>query len=518
MTKRFIDVTGRGPGPRKLFVAGLGVVVTVAIVTGLLVAKATGRLESYTRVVAELTNVGDGLPSRSDVRYHGVLVGTVNSIVPAEYGRPNFVHIDLDADHAAAIPRTVQARVVPSNIFAVSGVELVDRGQGPPIRSGDRITEDNDLPTVLFQTTITKLRDILYATGRGREDSTLGILAALGTATHNKRGPLLGAGAQLHRIVNELNTVVATDTTSPSMLAALISAAEGLQRSAPDLLDALHRAVGPMQTLVEQRAQLDELLASGVTTLGTVNTALTNHIDQMITIGAHLTPVAGVLADQADNWLPGFQKMDRLSQRFLGEAWIPEMDVLNLRMNLSLTPTYSYTRADCPRYGELKGPSCYTAPLVAVRPDLPEVLLPQNYQPPPDLMPPPGTVVGPSGNLVAVGAPLVNSPPNLTDPNPPLPPGMTPAPPVPGSANPAFGIAPPSTETAPPPLAPVAPRPGTGPAAYGGNVGPVGSAVELNQLSYITGRPATAATQVLLAPLLRGMTVSPGESDADGHR
>ena len=53
-----------------------------------------------------------------------------------------------------------------------------------------------------------------------------------------------------------------------------------------------------------------------------------------------------------------------------------------MRAMLSFTPTYSYTRADCPHYGELKGPSCFTAPLVPVRPDLPEVLLPQNYQPP----------------------------------------------------------------------------------------------------------------------------------------
>ena len=88
---------------------------------------------------------------------------------------------------------------------------------------------------------------------------------------------------------------------------------------------------------------------------------------------------------------------------------------------LSFTPSYAYTRADCPHYGELKGPSCFTAPLVPVRPDLPEVLLPQNYQPPKDLAPPPGTVIGPDGNLVAVGPPLINPNPNLADPNPPLP-------------------------------------------------------------------------------------------------
>ena len=49
------------------------------------------------------------------------------------------------------------------------------------------------------------------------------------------------------------------------------------------------------------------------------------------------------------------------------------------------------------------------------------------------------------------------------------------------------------------------------PASYGGTVGPVGSSYELAQLSYITGRPATTATQLLMGPVVRGMTVSPGE-------
>jgi hypothetical protein len=201
--------------------------------------------------------------------------------------------------------------------------------------------------------------------------------------------------------------------------------------------------------------------------------------------------------------------------------------VFKLRVNLSLTPSYSYTRADCPSYGALKGPSCFTAPLIAVRPELPDILLPQNYQPPPDLLPPPGTVVGPSGNLIAVGPPLINPQgPNLVDPNPPLSDGigtgvlggvgppMTPAPPVPGTANPALTAPPVPINPTPAPLAPVAPWPPgylpgeAAPASYGGNVGPVGSAQEVEQLSYITGQPATAATQLLLAPVVRGMTVT----------
>lgn len=566
MAKVF-DVSGRGPSNKRLMILGIGMIIASLVISTLLVFKSQGRLENYTRVTADLKNVGDGLPARSDVRYHGLLVGTTADVTPAAYGKPNFVDLDLEGQYAKDIPKTVTARVVPSNVFAVSSVELVDNGEAPPIQSGDHIQEDTNLPTVLFQTTISKLRDILYATGRDRNDTTLGILAAVNAATHDRRPALLKAGAQLDQIVNELNATVATDASTPSMLSALVTAAQGLQQTAPDLLDALHQAVVPMQVLVEQRAQLENMLTGGATTLGMTHTAFANQTDRMITIGKQLTPVLGVLAQTSNNWLPGFQKMKVFADKF-PEGWHPPLDIFNLRGNLALAPTYSYTRADCPAYGELKGPSCFTAPLIAVRPDLPEVLMPENYQPPKDLMPPPGTVVGPNGNLVAVGPPyILPNGPNLVDPNPPLSlgigtgilgtngPAMTPAPPVPGTANPAFGTNPrpvtvpdrsPAAPVDPwppgflpgnagphigdpgvpgPPLPPAAapipappPQPVIGPlpaeaapASYGGNVGPVGSAQERNQLSYITGQPATTATQLLMAPVLRGMTVSPGE-------
>ena len=546
---KIFDISGRGPSNRSLLLAGLAMIAVSIVIAALLVAKSQGRLENYTRITADLTNVGDGLPSRSDVRYHGLLVGSVNNVVPATFGKPNYVGIDLMGEYAKDIPKTVTARVVPSNVFAVSGVELVDNGDAPPLASGDHIAEDTRLPTVLFQTTISKLRDILYATGRGREDQTLGVLAAVKAITHDRRTKLLTAGAQLDRIVSQLNSVVAPDASSPSMLSALIGAAEGLQQTAPDLLDALHQAVGPMQVIVEQQGNLDAMLSSGASTLGNTHAALANHTDRMITIGRQLTPVLGVLAQTSGHWLPGFQKIKTFADKF-PQGWRSDMDVFNLRANLALTPTFSYTRADCPAYGELKGPSCFTAPLIAVRPDLPEVLMPQNYQPPKDLMPPPGTVVGPSGNLVAVGPPyILPNGPNLVDPNPPLSAGigtgilgtngppMTPAPPVPGTANPALGPPQPVAVPGQSPPAPVNPwppgylpaEPGprqgdpapaaaapgalpaeAAPASYGGNVGPVGSPQEAAQLSYITGAPASSATQLLIGPLMRGMTVSPG--------
>ncbi|MGV9802319.1 MlaD family protein [Mycobacterium sp. NPDC003449] len=513
-----LDIDGQGPSERQLLGCGIAVLVVLVVVSGVLLVKSTGRLDARVRVVAALVNVGDGLPQRSDVKYHGVLVGMVNGVVPAEHGNPNYVHIDLKPQYAGSIPSTVTARVVPSNVFAVSSVQLVDRAggpansPGPAIAAGAQIPEDTELPTVLFQTTISKLRDVLAATGRGREDKTIGILAAVNAATENRRTELLTSGAQLNRLLDQLDAIVATEP-GPTTASALIDATQGLQQTAPELVDALHTAVQPMRTLVEQRAQLTDLIDGGIHTMGTTTTALNNHTDRLVKITSDLTPVLGQLADTSQHWVPAFTKLNQLSDKFFNEVWIPEQDVGNMRTNLSFTPSYSYTRADCPQYAGLKGPSCFTAPLVPTRPELPDVLLPQNYQPPKDLAPPAGTVLGPNGNLVAVGPPLVNPNPSLADPNPPLPPWMPPSLPVPGTANPALVPQPqPPVPQSPP--APVAPRPGdpppaaAAPASFGGNVGPVGSTQERFQLSVATGQPISTATQLLLGPVARGTTVS----------
>ncbi len=522
-----LEPDGRGPSNRQLLGCGVALLVVAALATATLLVKSTGRLDPYVRVVADLVNVGDGLPQRSDVKYHGVLVGMVDSVTPAADGNPNFVHIDLNPEYAQSIPSGVTARVVPSNVFAVSSVQLVDQGPGAAIRAGAHIPEDVELPTVLFQTTISKLRDMLAATGRGREDKTVGILAAVNAATEGKRTELLASGAQLNRLIDQLDSIVATDPDATTV-SALIDATQGLQATAPELVDSLHQAVEPMQTLVEQSAQLDALISGGVHTMGTTHTALNNHADRLVKITGELTPVVGVLAQTSHNFVPAFVKLNTLADKFFEHVWIADRDIGNMRLNLSFTPSHTYSRADCPQYGELKGPSCFTAPLVPTRPELPDVLLPQNYQPPADLAPPPGTVLGEHGNLVAVGPPLINPNPSLADPNPPLPPWMSPALPVPGTANPELVPTPPPPVPLSPP-APVAPKPWqdptapnsrgappappalpaeAAPASYGGNVGPVGSPQERAQFGLLTGQPATSATQLLLGPLARGTTVS----------
>ncbi|WP_078314754.1 MCE family protein [Mycobacterium sp. D16Q16] len=490
------ETDGRGPSDRQLLLCGVAIALVAALIGTALVIKSTGRFNNYVRVVAELTNVGDGLPAKSDVKFQGVLVGSVNDLTPSQRGRPNVVHIDLKSDLAHTIPRTVTARVVPSNVFAVSSVELVDHGPGAAITNGTVIGEDTELPTVLFQTTISKLRDILLANGRGRDDDSVGIFAVIAAATEGRRATLLNAAGQLTRIIDQLNDIVATDT-GPSTLSALLNATKGLQTTAPELVDALHQAVKPMQTLAERRDQLETLLSAGLHTTGTVRQSLDNQTDRLIDITTKLTPVVGVLAQNSVHFLPIAARLKVFSDKFFSDVWDSERDVVNIRGNLSFTPSTMYTRADCPRYGELKGPSCYTAPELVVRPDLPEVLLPQNFKPPPDLAPPPGTEVGPDGNLIVTGPPLHNPSPNLQDPNPPLPWWQpNPSPRVPGTADP--------DDAEPPPLPGGAAPAATAPASFGGAVGPIGSRTEREQLGMITGSTATSSTQLLLGPVARG--------------
>jgi hypothetical protein len=54
-------------------------------------------------------------------------------------------------------------------------------------------------------------------------------------------------------------------------------------------------------------------------------------------------------------------------------------------------------------------------------------------------------------------------------------------------------------------------------ALIGGNIGPVGSNQEIDQLNYLLGGRANTVTELLFAPLLRGTTVSLA-ADPQGHR
>lgn len=436
----------------KLLLRGVALLVGTVMLAGLAIAKSEGVFAGQVAVVALLDDVGDGLPQGSDVKFRGALVGRVDGVKPALDGGTNTVVLTLDPHFAHAIPATVTARVVPGNVFAVSSIQLVDNGPAPALRAGSQIVQDQSLATVQFQTALTKLRNVLGAAGRPGSDDTVGVLAAVAEATHGRGDELTHAGGGAKRIVGEFNKLMDPDGTEPT-LDVLSDALHGLQSSSPDLLEAVHQAVVPMRSVAEKRQALAHFLSAGNTTFGTMGTAFENHTDRMIVITTQLSPVLGVIADGADQFPAIVSRMNELSKRFFAEVWNPERNHGTGKFMLVFTPNRMYTRQDCPRYGDLAGPSCATAPVTQDVPALAPMTDPRSYPHPRNQS---GGNVGPVGSAEerAAMAELLGPEPNpaselllgpvvrgstvqvVPDPGPPLPAEAPPGPVTPGGEHP----------------------------------------------------------------------------------
>ncbi|WP_174189161.1 MlaD family protein [Nocardia barduliensis] len=344
-----------------LFVRGLAVLAVVTATAVAMIARSEGAFTRTVEVSAVLVDVGDGLPRKSDVKYRGVLVGSVREVVPAAGGRTNTVRIDLMAEHAAGIPATVTARVVPSNVFAVPSIQLIDNGPAAALAHGARIPEDHSRAGVQLQTSLTALSHIAAAVGRPGSDPTLGILETLERATRGRGADALAAATQLERLVRTY-TAEATSPGEPALLTGLSEAVAGLQQSAPDLLTALHEAVAPMRSMAEQRAQLAALLTGGIATTGSLGTALTNRGDTLLGLTGRMGPVLRILAAGSDNFVQMTTSQTRVARVFTHDFWNAENQSGTAKVIVELTPHKQYTRTDCPRYGELAGPSCDNGP------------------------------------------------------------------------------------------------------------------------------------------------------------
>ncbi|MUL63888.1 mammalian cell entry protein [Mycobacterium sp. CBMA 234] len=491
------DHDPRGSTDRKLGVIGLCFAVVASIAAVLMVVKSQGKLDDFIRVDLKLINIGDGLPERSDVKFRGVIVGMVSSVTPSQHGQPNVVHVDIQPQFAPQIPDSVTARVVPANLFAVSAVQLVQNGNGArPIRTGDVVMEDQTLPTVLFQNVLAKLRQLLKAVGQSPDANNVGVFAAISEATHGRGQKLTDAGHDLNAVMQQLNSVVKSDDSGPTTLSALKNAADSLRAVSPDLFAALDSSVKPMRTFAEKRSQLTNFLTGGLKTTGTLGDAFEHQIDRMIQVSTGLTPGLGVLADHAGEFHGVSTRLQALANKVYDEGLDQDTGLVIWKAVISMNPSRQYTRADCPRYGAMEGPSCQTAPETPTAPDLKPGLasmgvavppgVPENY---PNVAPPRFSV------------PIVPDFPGPPDPAAlPVPPGA----PMPAPAPPAAPPLPAEVgATAPPGQVQQQSAP-----LYGGTVGPVGSQAEKDQLSQIVGGPATSATQLLLGPVARGQEVT----------
>ncbi|MFI9507483.1 MlaD family protein [Nocardia sp. NPDC052566] len=478
-----IDPSGRGPTMRQLLLAGVAGLVVFAVVLTFLYMRYQGKFVSKVNVVANLTTTGDGLPEKADVKFRGVLVGEVKAVDVAAKGELQKVQIEMKPDFAGGVPATVTARVVPSNLFAVTSVELVFNGPADTyLHEGSTIEEDRSQGTIALQDTLTTVRNIL-----GKIDPVK-FGNVLGTLSQALDGSGRMPGSTVERFDRWLQSVDDSIPDLGVLLTDLSTSFHALNQSAPELLDSLGTSVQTARTIAERRNELVALITGTGTTVDTVNAlfARNPNVGKDITAGTSdmfgaLTADPNAITEALLNLSESVRKLDTTF------TWgSQQQQVWNA--GLTLTPYKPYTVADCPRYGNLAGPSCATAPAVNELPPLPEQLRPRALE----------SAAGLPPAVPVPGLPLI---PGLTDgglrPNIGTPVPGQPGAPKPFAGTPLEGLFPNLPGILQPPAPAPAAAPQAGPIAYQGEAA----------ITQLLGRKPTVAEYLLLSSILKGGTM-----------
>ncbi|MBF6456157.1 MlaD family protein [Nocardia cyriacigeorgica] len=540
-----IDPSGRGPSHRTLGLAGTAMLAVIAAVVALLGLRYTGAFDDRVAVVAMLTSSGDGLPERADVKFRGMLVGSVAGVDIVAKGERQRVEIDLLPEAAGDIPGTVTARVVPANIFGVTAVELVDNGPAARgLRAGMTIEQDTSRATTELQTTLTTLRTVLDHIQPEKLGRVLGTLAdALDPAA---RVP----GSTIERL-DTWTTQVRAIPEIGDLLGDLGAATTAISASAPELIDVLAASVTSARTITERRAGVLALLTGASSTIDATNALFARNPDAGKELVAGLDETFGALAADPDALPVSVANLNAA----LGELatvfnWGPSKQ-MSWAIDVTFTPFQQYTAQDCPRYGDVAGPRCSdgSVPNTAPAQRFPPTLIPRHL----DSAGPAPVVPGAFGLPGAPGAP--GAPGTTGVPATPLAPGLPGFPLIPGLPPLPFlvpgGPIPPapatSPESAPPaPAGPGTPRsalpgsssPDSSPAAHPDRTAVPGSrragagAAEAGQsasarplrgraaVAALVGGEPNAAQLLLLGPVLAGgsLTVRDTTGVQDGGR
>ncbi|WP_433600266.1 MCE family protein [Nocardia sp. CA-135953] len=491
-----IDPSGRGPTMRQLLVAGVCGLVVFALILGFLMARYQGYFVPKVHVVANLTTTGDGLPSEADVKFRGVLVGAVEDVEVAAKGELQKVRIDLKPEFAGDIPSNVTARVVPSNLFAVTSVELVFNGPADKyLHEGSTIEEDRSQGTIALQDTLTTVRTILTKLDPVQFGRVLGTLSQ--ALDGSGRMP----GSTIERLDKWLTSVDESIPNLGVLLDDFSASARALNQSAPELLDVLGSSVKTAQTIADHRTALVALISGTAGTVDTVNGLFARNGDIGKQITAGTGDMFGALAADA-NSIPDTIASLNNSLRKLSTTfhWGPQRQMV-WNAGATLTPYRPYEQADCPRYGNLAGPSCATAPAVSDPGYLPPSMQPRSLE----------TAQGLAKLPLPAGFPEI---PGLTSPGDPLAASSSePKPASPFAGTPLEGLFP-----IPAPPAPGAQPSSDQPAAPAVPAQPASAPVTAGPISYegdaaivaLLGRRPTTAEYLLLSSAMRGGSLQVG--------
>ncbi|MDT9592482.1 MCE family protein [Nocardioides zeae] len=349
--------SSRDPSTATLAVRGVVGLVLIGLLVTVLALVGRGAFSEKFDATVQLDNAGGALASGSDVRYQGVVVGSVQSVARSEEtdeesGRRLVdVAVALDPEISADLPDNVQARVLPATVFGTSFVELTSPGAtGEFLRAGAVIEQDRSEETLELQEVLDSIDEIVTALGP----------AELATTLRNLSQALDGNGEQLGETIVRLDQYLTR--LNPEMPAVrenleLLSVnLEAFERYAPELFEATDDVLVAARTLIAQERNFVALVTNGSSFLDETDLLLTENEEALVDVLLRTAVTVDVLYDERDQVVAGV-----LAAADFGRGFTEAMSYgryLRIDANLVLTGPRAYGAADCPSYGDLRGRGC----------------------------------------------------------------------------------------------------------------------------------------------------------------
>jgi len=338
----------------RLLVAGIGFLLTLALLVWLSIAIYNKEFDRVTTVTVKADRAGLQLAKFGDVRMNGALVGQVRKI--GQDGEEAEITIALDPEAAKQIPANITVDILPTTLFGKKFIafQRPDSPSSDSLEDGDVIPADRVNTNVELSQILADLFPLLRAVRPADLNATLNAVATA----------LEGRGEQIGETMDALGSYLGEiDDHLPTLrqdLIALADVADAYDLAAPDLLDVLDNVTVTSRTISEKAADLDIFFADLAGLARTSTRILRNNEQNLIEVGRVTEPVLALLATYSPE-LPCLLKGAAAYAPILSKTF--EGNVVKQYMEFGQRQYRVFDESDFMEYGEVgHGPWCLGLP------------------------------------------------------------------------------------------------------------------------------------------------------------
>lgn len=350
-------MTGMHLLDRKTGYGAMFVVLIAVVIVGT-IASYKGVFQSTVQVDVHTDRAGLTLAHGAPVKYRGVQVGHVDSVVTN--GMTVDVRLAMNSADVAMVPANVTAQIVPPTAFGGKYVQLTSapkttEAAASRMAAGDVIQATS--VTVEINDAFENLTGVLNAARPAQVSQALTAVA----------GAVDGRGELIGKLISQTDTYLRALNPSLQVLSTDLSRTDDVvdtyARVEPDLVSTFANLGTTAQTLVQQQASLKALELSLTSFSGKADSFLKLTGAGIVTTLSTLQPVSEVLARYSPE-LPctilGLSSYNKLAEAVVGGR---NPGITTMSRLVPGRDPYTYPE-NLPQLGEDRGPACYGLPYV----------------------------------------------------------------------------------------------------------------------------------------------------------